>query len=101
MDYFKDFPLRMGDTVFNARFGINIGCFHMELTTSDKKPAFFSNTGYHSHFYGYIDKQDREEAKKTVDGMNEEKVIELIKKIAPNYPLITSQNPLVKQLSFF
>ena len=65
---------------------------HLELRSNDNKPAFFSTTGYRSHFPGLSDTD--EEANDFIKNMTESTMIQWIQRLYPEYKTYSKQYKL-------
>lgn len=55
---------------------------HLELRSAGGK-TFFSETGYRSHFFGMVDKNEIHEANKMIEETTDIEMIDIIKELFP------------------
>jgi len=97
---FREFDLTIGNQRFKALLSIFLGkTLHLQLVTKNKNPAFFSETGFRSHFFGLIEKDKIAEKTEWIAKLPDEELIEIIKELFPNYQRF--KKPLEKQLKLF
>lgn len=98
-EFYRVFNLELGGETFIASYGLFLNkVLHLELKSESGK-AFFSETGYRSEFFGLVPEKELEEMKINIFTMREDELLEIIKRLHPNYP--KTKNKRVVQLSLF
>ncbi len=99
-DSFREFDLTIGNQPFKALLSIFTGrALHLQLLSKNKTPAFFSETGFRSHFFGLIEENKIEEKKEWIAKLSDGELIQIIKDLFPNYQRF--KKPPEKQLTLF